>query len=88
MLSPQQSRAARAWLNWSQDDFAKKAGVSLSTVRDFEKGKRNPIANNLLAMQRALEDAGIRLEFDDQARPVGVRHLIDQEAIVVMPVSS
>lgn len=73
MLSPQQSRAARAWLDWSQDDFAKKAGVSLSTVRDFEKGKRNPIANNLLAMQRALEDAGIRLEFDDKARPVGMR---------------
>ncbi len=26
-----------------------------------------------VAMQRALEDAGIRLEFDDKARPVGMR---------------
>ncbi len=60
MLTPEQSRAARGWLDWSQDDLAKRAQVSLSTVRDFEKGRRTPIANNLGAMMRALEEAGIR----------------------------
>lgn len=58
-MSPEQSRAARAWLDWSQDELAAKANVSLSTVRDFEKGRRAPIANNLTAMRAALESAGI-----------------------------
>ena len=59
VMSPEQSRAARAWLDWSQDELAAKASVSLSTVRDFEKGRRIPIANNLTAMRVALEAAGI-----------------------------
>jgi transcriptional regulator with XRE-family HTH domain len=58
MLSPEQSRAARGWLDWSQDDLAKRANVSLSTVRDFEKGRRVPIANNLDAIRRALQEGG------------------------------
>jgi len=66
-MSPEQSRAARAWLDWSQDDLAAKASVSLSTVRDFEKGRRVPISNNLTAMRVALETAGI--EFVDGASP-------------------
>lgn len=75
MLSPEQCRAARGWLNWTQEDLAEKANVSLSTVRDFEKGKRVPIANNLDAIQRALEDSGIKLHsgrqrtFGIEARP-------------------
>lgn len=60
-MSPEQSRAARGWLDWSQEDLAKRANVSLSTVRDFEKGRRTPIANNLEAMARALESAGMKL---------------------------
>jgi len=58
-MLPEQSRAARAWLDWSQEEFAAKASVSLSTVRDFEKGRRVPIANNLTAMRVALESGGI-----------------------------
>jgi DNA-binding XRE family transcriptional regulator len=55
----EQSRAARGWLDWSQEELAAKANVSLSTVRDFEKARRVPIAKNLAAIQAALEAAGI-----------------------------
>jgi transcriptional regulator with XRE-family HTH domain len=71
MLTPEQSRAARGWLDWSQETLAKLASVSLSTVRDFEKGRRTPIANNLSAMERVLETEGIRLLFDGD-RPAGI----------------
>jgi predicted transcriptional regulator len=72
MLSPEQSRAARAWLDWSQEDLATRARVSLSTVRDFEKGRRTPIANNLQAILRALEEGGTQMLFDAKDKPVGV----------------
>ena len=58
-MTPEQCRAARGWLDWSQDDLASAAHVSLSTVRDFEKGRHVPIANNLAAMKAALEARGI-----------------------------
>lgn len=71
MLAPEQSRAGRGWLDWTQDDLAKRAGVALSTVRDFEKGRRIPVRNNLLAIRRALEQSGLAFDFDGQ-QPVGL----------------
>ena len=79
MLTPEQSRAARGWLDWTQDDLAKRANVSLSTVRDFEKGRRVPIANNLEALRRAIDAAGVRLVFR-QGRPVGIASIDDSPA--------
>jgi len=71
VMSPEQVRAARGWLGWSQQDLAKRASVGVSTVKDFENGNRTPIANNLQAIQRALEAGGIELVFDG-GRPKGV----------------
>ena len=71
-MSPEQARAARAWLDWSQADLAKAAHVGLSTIKDFEGGNRTPIANNLAAIQQALEGAGIELDFDPKGKPKGV----------------
>jgi ribosome-binding protein aMBF1 (putative translation factor) len=65
-MTPEQCRAARGWLDWSQDDLASAANVSLSTVRDFEKGRRVPIANNLAAMKAALEAKGIEFVENDE----------------------
>ncbi len=59
-MKPEQSRAAGGWLGWTQGDLAEKARVGLSTVKDHEAGKRTPIQNNLDAMRRALEEAGIQ----------------------------
>ncbi|MGD9617442.1 MAG: helix-turn-helix domain-containing protein [Alphaproteobacteria bacterium] len=71
-MSPEQSRAARGWLGWSQTELARRASVSLSTIRDFETGARTPIANNLAAMQRALESAGIQFVFSPNGEAAGI----------------
>jgi transcriptional regulator with XRE-family HTH domain len=60
-LTPRHARAARALLAWSQRDLANAAGVATSTVADFERGQRTPVANNAQAIRGALEGAGIRL---------------------------
>lgn len=59
-LTPKHVRAARALLAWSQQDLAKAAGVATSTVADFERGQRTPVANNAQAIRGTLEGAGIR----------------------------
>ena len=59
MITPAQSRAARALLDWTQEDLAKAAHLGLSTIRDFEKGRRTPTYNNLLGIKSALESVGI-----------------------------
>ena len=58
-MSPEQCRAARAWLDWRQDRLSEVAGVGLSTVKGFEAGKSKPIPATLGAMKAALERAGV-----------------------------
>jgi DNA-binding transcriptional regulator YiaG len=72
VMSPEQCRAARGWLGWSQQDLAKGANVGISTVKDFESGSRKPIANNLNALRTALETGGIRLKFHPDGSPAGI----------------
>jgi transcriptional regulator with XRE-family HTH domain len=69
-MSPEQARAARSWLGWTQAELAERARVGLSTVKDYESGKRSPIPNNLEAMQRALESAGMRFTVDSIGGPI------------------
>lgn len=77
-MTPEQSRAARGWLDWGQAELASAASVSLSTVRDYEKGRRVPIANNLAAMKAALEARGIG--FVDDGQTLGITHAKATEA--------
>ena len=58
-LTPKHVRAARALLAWSQKELANHAGVGISTIADFERGSRKPVANNAQAIRDALEKAGI-----------------------------
>lgn len=43
----------------SQIDLAASANVARQTVVDFERGARTPYPNNLDAIRRALESAGV-----------------------------
>ena len=52
--------------------MAAKANVALSTVRDFEKGRRVPIDNNIVAMEKALAEAGV-FPVVQEGEPAGIR---------------
>lgn len=60
-MSPEHCRAARALLAWSQLELARRAKVGVSTIRDFEAGRRAPRQANIEAMRAALERAGVLL---------------------------
>ena len=47
-------KAARAGLDMSQDDLAKKCGVSRQTISAIEKGDYNPTINLCIAICKAL----------------------------------
>ena len=65
-ITPEQSRAGRGLLDWSQAELGVRANLSESTIRDFEKGRRVPTTNNLAAVQRALETGGVEFMNDNQ----------------------
>lgn len=72
MMTPAQSRGARGLLGLSQGELARLSNLSESTIRDFEKGRRVPGVNNLAAVQRALEAAGVQF-IDENGGGAGVR---------------
>lgn len=71
-MTPGQCRAARGFLDISQEDLAKAANVGLSTVRNFEKRRSVPIGNNLAAIQAELEKWGVRFADRDESGSLGV----------------
>jgi DNA-binding XRE family transcriptional regulator len=58
MITAGQSRAARALLQWSRDDLAAAAGISPTTVKNFEAGRKT-IQAVAAAIERTLTEAGI-----------------------------
>lgn len=60
-MTPEQCRAARALLGWSQKTLAARAGVSSTTIRSFEQGMREMMPANAQAIVHAFTDAGIEI---------------------------
>lgn len=81
MITAAQCRAARAILEWSQTELAERSYLGGSTIRDFEKGRRVPTHNNLVAIRRALEAAGMRFTEDGGVVPRIRVRAVDQEGI-------
>ncbi|MGL4285578.1 MAG: helix-turn-helix transcriptional regulator [Phreatobacter sp.] len=72
ILLPEQCRAARALLDWSQERLARIADVSRSTIRGFEGGHHDLHATTEAQIVEAFEIAGIRFLPDGEDGP-GVR---------------
>jgi DNA-binding XRE family transcriptional regulator len=70
-ITANQMRSARAWLNWSREDLAEKAGVVANTIAAIEKGdgSSEPNARTLAKIMGAFEAAGIELTNDGGVRP-------------------
>jgi transcriptional regulator with XRE-family HTH domain len=69
-MTPRQCRAGRALTGMTQFALARAAKVGLSTVRDYETGRRDVSAEAIARLRAALERAGV--EFTNGKRP-GVR---------------
>ena len=72
LLSPEQCRAARGLLDWTQEELAEQADVSRSTIRDFENGRHHLHPATAAQVVAALEHGGAMLIPSDVAGP-GVR---------------
>ncbi len=60
-LNRLQCRAARALLDWSQEELAHHASVTQKTIADFERGATRPYARTITKIIVALELAGVEL---------------------------
>lgn len=69
-IFPAQLRAARAWLGWSQDELAIKAGVSKHSIARYEQGRSIAWDGTLNKLKSALEAAGIRFHSDGTRRGI------------------
>lgn len=74
-ITARQIRAARAILDWSQDDLADATQLSIATIRKLELGNISPRQATTSGIRNALEEAG--LEFIE---PDGVRRRPDEIA--------
>jgi len=61
ILAPAQCRAARALLNWSQEELVVRSKITKKTIADFERGATNPRRQTLAQIVTAFEAAGIEL---------------------------
>jgi DNA-binding XRE family transcriptional regulator len=72
ILLPAQCRGARGLLSWSQGELADRAGVSRSTVKDFETERHALHHSTERLLIDALEAGGVALIPPDDAG-AGVR---------------
>ena len=66
LLTPALCKAARALIGMTQRELAVAARVGSQTLADFERGARTPHHNNLDAIRRALEAAGVAFIDSDE----------------------
>jgi len=70
VISADQCRAARAFLDWTRDVLATRSLVSVAAIADFETRRREPQVRTVIALEQALESGGVR--FRDNGDGPGV----------------
>jgi transcriptional regulator with XRE-family HTH domain len=75
MITPHQCRAARAMVQWTQDELAEKANIGVVSVRRFEQGKAEPYQGTQRLLRQELEKAGVRFlgDYGVEFRPAELR---------------
>jgi transcriptional regulator with XRE-family HTH domain len=71
-MSPEQCRAARGLLDWSQQVLAERAGVGIVTIRQLEAESHDPRRATLAVVRGAFEAAGVEF-IDENGGGAGVR---------------
>jgi predicted transcriptional regulator len=72
MVTPEQCRAARGLLDWSQQELALRAQIGIVTVRQLEAGTIEPRRATLAMVRLAFESAGVQF-IDENGGGAGVR---------------
>jgi transcriptional regulator with XRE-family HTH domain len=83
LLTGEQIRAGRALLHWEQATLAERSGVSTDTIKRLEKidGPLRAQYETVVAIQRALEFAGIQLLDNGGIRRVASRNVLIAQRI-------
>lgn len=72
MPTPEQIRAARAWLGLSQDAFVAATGIPKRTLARLELAGSVPYDDTLRRVRDALTELGVELLFEDD-KAAGIR---------------
>ncbi|HEY8189973.1 MAG TPA: helix-turn-helix transcriptional regulator [Micavibrio sp.] len=64
MITKEQCRAARALLDWTQQDLANASAMSKTAINNFERGMRDVRVESMQAIRGAFESAGIEFVGD------------------------
>ena len=78
MADIKQFKAARALLEWTQDDLAKASGISLPAIANLERGSSKPRKDTLDILRKTFEENGI--EF---LEPAGVQIVAEKFGLKV-----
>ena len=73
-IASAQLRAARAWLGWSQDELARRSGVSKHSIARYEQGRTLAYDGTLAKLKSTLEAAGVCFHFGSGTRGISAKN--------------
>lgn len=81
MITPDQIRAARALVNWSQTELAQRTGLAVPTIANIEAGKQEPSAKTISKIVDTFLSAGIEFigERGVEKSKTDVQHYYDEK---------
>lgn len=85
LIAPRQIRAARALLDWTTEDLAKRIGMSKGAISYIETGKNKPSGDTLESLYKVLSREGIVFtEFGVELRDNPIERLEGDHAYLDM----